>query len=136
MWMTQSHSHQTIFLLKLEVSLPQNLWIQNHLIPEWGGGTFKKCSPFLEEMVNRLMEWLPSLSPRKKRGKEKRDLEVGDLVLILSTDKPCGKWPLGRKVQVFPGPDGHVRAADVNLKVKGSILWRPIVKLCPLECEA
>ena len=80
------------------------------------------------------MEWLPSLSPRKKRGKEKRDLEVGDLVLILSTDTPRGKWPLGRIVQVFPGPDGHVRTADV--KVKGSILRRPIVKLCPFECEA
>ena len=81
-----------------------------------------------------LREWLPSLSPRKKWGKEKRDLEVGDLVLVLSTDTPRGKWPLGRIVQVFPGPDGHVRTADV--RVKGSILRRPIVKLCPLECKA
>jgi len=81
-----------------------------------------------------LREWLPSLSPRKKWGKEKRDLGVGDLVLVLSTDTPRGKWPLGRIIEVFPGPDGHVRTADV--KVKGSILRRPIVKLCPLECEA
>ena len=81
-----------------------------------------------------LTEWLPSLSPRKKWGKEKRDLGVGDLVLVLSTDTPRGKWPLGRIIEVFPGPDGHVRTADV--KVKGSILRRPIVKLCPLECEA
>jgi len=81
-----------------------------------------------------LREWLPSLSPRKKWGREKRDLEVGDLVLILSTDTPRGKWPLGSIIQVFPGPDGHVRTADVM--VKGLILRRAIVKLCPLECEA
>jgi len=62
-----------------------------------------------------LREWLPFLSPRKKWGKEKPDLGVGDLVLILSTDTTRGKWPLGRIVQVFPGPDGHVCTADVKV---------------------
>ena len=82
-----------------------------------------------------LREWLPSLSPRRKWGKERHDLQVGELVLVLSTDIPRGKWPMGRIVQVFPaaGPDGHVRTADVRLK--GSVLRRPIVKLCPLECS-
>ena len=81
-----------------------------------------------------LREWLPSLIRRRKWGKERRELQVGELVLGLSTDIPRRKWPLGRIVQVFPGPDGHVRAADVRRK--GSVLRRPIVKLCPLECSA
>ena len=80
-----------------------------------------------------MQEWIPSLSPRKKWFKEKQDLKVGDIVLLLSSDLPRGKWPMGRVVQVFPGPDGHVRTADVN--VRGGILRRPIVKLCPLECD-
>ena len=76
-----------------------------------------------------LREWLPSLSPRRKWGKERREL-----ILVLSTDIPRRKWPMGRIVQVFPGPDGHIRTADV--RVKGSVLRRPIVKLCPIECSA
>jgi len=123
----------------------------NHFLFNQVGGQFAPESvdtePFnprtrwrrVQEVVHHfwkrwLQEWLPSLSPRKKWGKEKRDLKVGDLVLVLSTDTPRGKWPLGRIMEVFPGPDGHVRTADV--KVKGTVLRRPIVKLCPLECEA
>ena len=93
----------------------------------------------VQEIVHRFWrrwprEWLPTLSPRGKWGKERGDLQVGDLVLVLSTDIPRGKWPMGGIVQVFPGADGHVRTADV--RVKGSVLRRPIVKLCPLECSA
>ena len=75
---------------------------------------------------------MPSLSPRKKWGKERRDLQEGELVPVLSTDIPRSKWPTGRIVHLFPGPDGYVRAVDVRVKV----LRRPIVKLCPLECSA
>ena len=56
-----------------------------------------------------------------------------NFVPVPSTDIPRGKWPMGRIVQVFPGPDNHVRTADD--RVKGSVLRRPIVKLCPLECS-
>ena len=79
-----------------------------------------------------LREWLPSLSPRKKWGKERRYLQVGELVPVLSTDISRSKWPMGRIVHLFPGPDGYIRAVDVRVKV----LRRPIVKLCPLECSA
>jgi len=78
-----------------------------------------------------LCEWLPSLNPRKKWTRQRKDLQVGDLVLLLSPDTPRGKWPLGRIVQIYPGQDGHVRAADV--RVGTTVMRRPIVKLCPLE---
>ena len=35
---------------------------------------------------------------------------------------------------MFPGPDAHVRTVDV--KLKGSIMRRPVVKPCPLESDA
>ena len=100
----------------------QNLLILNCISPEWRGDIVQKIVHLFWRRW--LGEWLPSLSPRRKWGKERRDLQVSDLVLVLSTDVSCGKWPMGRTVQVFPGPDGHVRTADV--KVKGLVLRRPI----------
>ena len=66
-------------------------------------------------------------------AEDSRDLEVGDLSSVgLVKDTPRGEWPMERVVQVFPGPNGYVLTVDV--RVKGSVLQRPIVKLCPLEC--
>ena len=78
-----------------------------------------------------LSEWIPSLSPRRKWRQEYPDLKVRDVVLVLSSDLPRGKWPLGRITAVFPGADSHVRTADV--RVGDTIYRRPLVKLCPLE---
>ena len=55
------------------------------------------------------------LEPKKDMG-QKCDLGVGDLVSILSTDLPSGKWPLGRIIELFPGPDGHDCTAHVKVK--------------------
>ena len=76
-------------------------------------------------------EWLPSLNSRKKWLHPQRDLEVGNVVLVLSTDSPRGHWPLGRITEIHPGRDGHVRVAKVQ--VGKNVLTRPISKLCPLE---
>jgi hypothetical protein len=78
-----------------------------------------------------LREWLPALNSRKKWYHPQDDLQVGDVVLVMATDTPRGKWPIGRVVQVFPGPDGRVRTADV--KTSSVTIRRPSVKLCPLE---
>ena len=79
-----------------------------------------------------MSEWLPALGARKKWAKESKDIQVGDIVMLLSPENPRGHWPLARVVTIFPGADGHVRSAEVLHK--GTVLKRPIVKLCPLEC--
>ena len=78
-----------------------------------------------------LREWIPSLSNRRKWLKGERDLQSGDVVLVMSPYTPRGHWPLGRIVKVYQGKDGHVRVAKVQ--VGKSQLTRPILKLCPLE---
>ena len=78
-----------------------------------------------------LQEWIPSLSARKKWRSDQVDLKVGDVIIVMSPDTPRGKWPLERVVKVFPGKDSRVRVVDVQ--VGKTVLWRPIVKLCPLE---
>ena len=62
---------------------------------------------------------------------ERGDLKVGDVIIVMSTDNPRGRWSLGRIVKVFPGKADKVRVVDVQ--VGTSILRRTIVKLCPLE---
>ena len=78
-----------------------------------------------------MREWIPSLSARTKWWKEKRDLRVGDIVLVVSPDSFRGHWPLGRITETCPGHDGHVRVARVF--VGGKEILLPITKLCPLE---
>ena len=57
----------------------------------------------------------------------------GDVVLVMSTDLPRGKWPLGRILEVYPGSDNHIRVAKVQ--VCGNEYVRSIHKLIPLECN-
>ena len=78
-----------------------------------------------------LKEWVPELNPRRNWFHAQRDLTVGEVVLVVSPDSPRGHWPLGRIVEVFPGKDGHVRVATVQ--VGQNTLKRPITRLCPLE---
>ena len=60
-----------------------------------------------------LREWIPSLSPRQKWFKLKKDVKSGVIVLVVSSDTPRGQWPLGRILEVHQGKDGHV----------GSVRW-------------
>ena len=77
-----------------------------------------------------MKEWLPLLNVRAKWTIKNRDLEVGDLVLAISPDRPRGDWPLGRIVEVFPGKDNHVRVAKVQ--VGNKTIVKSITKLAPL----
>ena len=78
-----------------------------------------------------MREWLPNLNLRKKWFKTQRNLQVGDIVLLISPHAPHGQWPLGRIIEVYAGEDGRVRVAKVQ--VGRSTLTRSISKLCPLE---
>jgi len=122
----------------------------NHFLMGQCGGAF---APGLEDTTNRglqkrwrrvqelsrhfwkrwLREWLPSLGGRKKWRQESADLQPGAVVLVYNADVARGHWPLGRVQEVFPGRDGHVRVARVQVGEK--TLVRPIVKLYPMGCE-
>ena len=80
-----------------------------------------------------LREWIPTLSARKKWHREHRDVQVGEIVIVISPDTTRGNWPLGRILEVYPGTDGRVRVAKVQ--VGEGTLVRSVNKLCPLECD-
>ena len=78
-------------------------------------------------------EWIPSLSARKKWFKQSKNLQIGDVVLLVSPENNRAHWPLGRIIEIYPGRDGQVRS--VKLQVGEKKLVRPVVKLCPLELD-
>ena len=64
--------------------------------------------------------------------KESRNLEVGDVVLILNESTPRSSWPLGRILDIYHNmQDGLVRS--VKLKTSTSVIIRPVDKLVLLE---
>ena len=54
-------------------------------------------------------EFLQLLQERSKWCRPKRNLQVGDIVVVTDDVLPRCVWKLGRIVEVFPGTDGLVR---------------------------
>lgn len=79
-----------------------------------------------------LQEWVPGLNARRKWQKERQNLKIGDVVVIVSADNPRARWPLGRVTATYPGRDGVVRVVDVRVG-KGTLYRRSVAGLCLLE---
>ena len=57
--------------------------------------------------------------------------KVEDIVIVISPDNLRAHWPLAKVIQLFPGKDGKVRVAQVQM---GQTLFkRPLNKLYLLE---
>ncbi|PFX26710.1 hypothetical protein AWC38_SpisGene8655 [Stylophora pistillata] len=74
---------------------------------------------FVQDLINkcwkRLMkEYLSTLNTRNIWVEEKRNLVLGDVVLVVDPGNLRGHWPLGRIQEAFPGPDGKVRVVRVR----------------------
>ncbi|CAI5670611.1 unnamed protein product [Oreochromis niloticus] len=75
-------------------------------------------------------EYLLQQQERQRWIGVKRNLIVGDLVLIMDSSAPRNSWPMGRVIKTFPDRRGFVR--QVRIKTQTSCLDRPITKLCLL----
>ena len=78
-------------------------------------------------------EYLLHLQQREKWRDPADNFCVGRLVLVKDDRYPPAKWPLGRIVEVHPGPDGLVRVATV--KTASTSFRRHVARLCPLHLE-
>ncbi|XP_034567767.1 uncharacterized protein LOC117832644 [Notolabrus celidotus] len=76
-------------------------------------------------------EYLSSLQQRHKWTVPRRNLEVGDLVLIRDKQMIRNCWPLAIVTATFPGKDGRVRKVEVKTTNQGSAktFLRPVVEL-------
>ncbi|XP_046551559.1 uncharacterized protein LOC124261296 [Haliotis rubra] len=77
-----------------------------------------------------LREYLPLLQERQKWVKIRRNLKIGDIVLIVDNTAPRNSWSMGKVVKLMPDRKGVVRRVEVKTQTK--VLDRPISKLCLL----
>ena len=81
-------------------------------------------------------EYLVTLQERQKWVKEKRNFQVGDLVLLFDKGLPRGSWNKALITEVVRGDDNCVR--EVVVRHAEGILRRDVRKICLLEeglCE-
>ena len=75
-----------------------------------------------------LKEYLPSLQERQKWSLQRRNVTIGDIVLVMDDKSPRCTWSLGKILEVFPDKVGLVRTASVKTQL--GTYTRPISKLC------
>ena len=63
-----------------------------------------------------MRDFFPTLIIRQKWHTSRRNLQVGDIVLIQDSKLVRGKWQLGKVIKVFQGQDGKVRRVVVGYK--------------------
>ena len=80
-----------------------------------------------------LKELVPRLNVTSKWQKQQKNVNVGDIMLVMEDNTPRGRWPLGRVVTVFPGRDGVIRVVEVS--VRGKVYKRAVRRLIPLDVE-
>ena len=75
-------------------------------------------------------DYLPLLQTRVKWQQPKRDLEIGDVVLV-KCDSKRNDWPLGKVAGVEASGDGHIRKASVEIVAadQRSMFLRPVSEL-------
>ncbi len=77
-----------------------------------------------------IKEYLPQLQTRQKWVLPQRNIQVGDIILIVDEQAPRNTWQMGKVIKVMPDKNGLVR--QVQVRTKSTTLVRPVSKLCLL----
>ena len=116
-----------LLLLKSEVNLPLGLFKREDSLLRRRWKQVQYLADIFWKRWSR--EYLPLLQLRQKWVHPKRNLTVGDIVLVASGSHH-NSWPLGRVVETFPDKGGLVRR--VKVLTKTAVYKRPVDKLCVL----
>ncbi|UYV76905.1 hypothetical protein LAZ67_14002349 [Cordylochernes scorpioides] len=105
-----------------------------NLKPEMLHTRYRELGQLKRELKQRfLKEYLGALI-QKSENIDRRQLKVGDVVLIGQENLKRMLWPKGRIVNLIPGKDGIVRVAHV--KTSTGTLIRALQRLHPLEISS
>lgn len=72
-------------------------------------------------MKRWLTEYLPEITRRSKWYRDLKPIAVDDQVIIVEPNEARQDWKRGRVIEVYPGPDGVIRSADILLGDKKTI---------------
>jgi len=111
-----------LLLLKTQPIMPPRTFLKSDL---YGRRRWKQVQYMSDLFWQRwTKEYLLLLQERQKWTVVKKNLDVGDLVLVVDPTAPRGSWPLGRVLETKPDQKGLVRS--VKLQTQTSVLDRPI----------
>ena len=117
------------FLLQKATQLPPGVFVKDD---SFSRKRWRKVQFLADHYWKRwIRKYLPTLQKRSKWVKSRRNVQIGDLVLIAEDNVLRNRWPMGRVMEVFCGEDGGVRS--VKIKIAGNVFHRPVTKLCLLE---
>ncbi|XP_055522890.1 uncharacterized protein LOC129717073 [Wyeomyia smithii] len=74
--------------------------------------------------------YLSDLHNRTKWTRQRDNVAVGTMVLLMDERLPPLKWRLGRVTEIFRGPDDNIRV--VNVRTQDGTYQRGITKICVL----
>ena len=99
---------------------------------------YRQSQAIVEHFWKRwLKEYVPHLTERRKWTTDRRNVEVGDLVLIIEPNTPRGQWPLGQVLETYPDKrDNVVRVVKVKAANHPKPFVRPVTKLCIMTTAA
>lgn len=91
-------------------------------------GVFQRTDVYTRKRWTRMKrEYLLTLQQRSKWNSPKRNVALGDIVLVNDDSSPRNTWPLGRVIKTEPHKNGFVRS--VQLETQTSELRRPVDKV-------
>ncbi len=109
-----------ILLLKSSPALPPGLFQKSdvYIRRRW------RQVQFLADLFWKRwsQEYLPLLQDRQRWFTAKRELQKGDIVLVVDSSAPRGSWPIGRVTDVLPDSKGLIR----TVKLKTSQVKSPL----------
>ena len=100
-------------------------------------GVFHKADRQVQYLVDIFWKrWIREYILQKKQKwlQPKRNVAVGDLVLLTDSSMPRNMWLMGKVVKIVPDKKGLVRR--VQVRTKSSVLERLINKLVILETDS
>lgn len=117
-----------LLLLRSNSSLPPGVFVAADQYSKRWRQAQLLASTFWKRWVR---EYLPTLQERQKWQSVRRNLKVGDLVLMVDERFPRGQWPMALVHEVYPDEFGVVR--HVTVRKADGMLKRDVRKLCLLE---
>ncbi|XP_055614815.1 uncharacterized protein LOC129761132 [Toxorhynchites rutilus septentrionalis] len=94
---------------------------------------YQQRQQLFQQFWNRwTTEYLHNLQVINKQY-QGRNINTGNIVLLIEDNQPPLQWPLARIIELHPGSDGVVRV--VTVKTRNGTYKRPVNKICPLPGE-
>ena len=117
--------------LALSVPFPGNFMPQDH----YARKRWRRVQYLAEQFLTRWRrDYLQNLQIKKKWNEKRRNLTVGDIVLLKEDNAHRNHWPMARVAEVFASDDGQVRKAKVTVHEGGQTksFQRPVCELVQL----